>query len=64
MGRVSSIMNFGFNVAGVLPLLAAPWLAEQLGVQGALIAASLVVTVMPILIMASARERVRRIDHA
>ncbi|MBM6953534.1 MFS transporter [Enorma phocaeensis] len=64
VGRVSSIMNFGFNVAGVLPLLAAPWLAEQLGVQGALIAASLVVTVMPILIMASARERVRRIDHA
>lgn len=57
VGRVSSIMNFGFNVAGVLPLLAAPWLVGVLGVQGALIAASLVVAVVPCVLMLTTRKR-------
>lgn len=57
VGRVSAIMNFGFNAAGVLPLLAAPMLADALGVQGALIAASSVVAAVPAMLLIVQRMR-------
>lgn len=47
LGRVNSVMSFGYNVAGVAPLLMAPALANALGVQGTLIGASLMVCGMP-----------------
>lgn len=47
MGRVNSLMTFGSMVAGVVPLLVAPWLAEALGVQQTLVGASAVVAMVP-----------------
>ena len=43
LGRVNSVMNVGFNGAGVIPLFAAPVLASMFGVQGVLVGASCVV---------------------
>lgn len=63
VGRVSSIMNFGFNIAGVLPLVAAPWLAATLGVQGALLVASATVLVMPAIILVVRWKRVAALSR-
>lgn len=41
VGRVLGVMRVGLNGAGVLPLLAAPFLADAFGVQGVLVGASL-----------------------
>lgn len=43
VGRVTSFMRAGLNSAGVLPLLVAPFLAEQFGVQPVLFAAAVFV---------------------
>ena len=51
VGRVSAAMLMGYNVAGVVPLLCAPVLARIFGVQGTLVGASVVVTVVPIAIL-------------
>ena len=63
VGRVSSIMNFGFNIAGVLPLVAAPWLAATLGVQGALLVASATVLVMPAIILVVRWKRIAALSR-
>ena len=47
MGRVNSLMTFGSMVAGVVPLLIAPWLAGVFGVQQTLVGASAVVAMVP-----------------
>lgn len=57
VGRVSAVMSFGYNAAGVVPLFMAPWLAEVLGVQQTLIAASALVTVFPLICMVVLRRR-------
>lgn len=49
LGRVNSVMNAGFNGAGVLPLLAAPVLADLFGVQAVLVGASCVVLAVPLI---------------
>lgn len=46
VGRVTAVMNAGTNSAGTLPLLVAPLLANVLGVQGTLLAASAVVAAL------------------
>ena len=51
IGRVNAAMGAGYNMAGVLPLLAAPALARVLGVQGALIGAALAVALVPFAIL-------------
>lgn len=48
VGRVTSVMNAGTNSAGTLPLLVAPLVANVLGVQGTLFAASAVVAVLSV----------------
>ena len=58
LGRVNSVMNFGNNVAGVIPLLCAPLLSRVLGVQGTLLAASVFVFAMPLLIGVTRRAEV------
>lgn len=52
LGRVNSVMNAGFNGAGVLPLLAAPVLADLFGVQPVLVGASCVVLAVPLIALA------------
>ena len=49
LGRVNSVMNAGFNGAGVLPLFAAPVLADLFGVQAVLVGASCVVLGVPLI---------------
>ncbi|MBM6756190.1 MFS transporter [Collinsella tanakaei] len=49
LGRVNSVMNAGFNGAGVLPLFAAPVLADLFGVQAVLVGASCVVLAVPLI---------------
>lgn len=61
LGRVNSVMNAGFNGAGVLPLFAAPLLAELFGVQGVLVGASCVVMAVPVACMVGMRGRISRI---
>ena len=51
IGRVNAAMGAGYNMAGVLPLLAAPALARIFGVQGTLVGAALVVALVPMAIM-------------
>lgn len=58
MGRVNSIMNAGFNGAGVLPLAAAPAAAAAFGVQGVLVGASAFVIVVPVACLALLRRRI------
>lgn len=58
LGRVNAVMGFGNNVAGVVPLLCAPALAETLGVQGTLVLAGLLVLVMPTVIAVACRRQV------
>ena len=57
IGRVNAAMGAGFNLAGAFPLLAAPSLARMLGVQGTLIAAAVVVTVVPLAILVLRRRQ-------
>ncbi|MCI7731435.1 MFS transporter [Enorma burkinafasonensis] len=61
MGRVNSIMNAGFNGAGVLPLVAAPAAAAAFGVQGVLVGASAFVLAVPVACLALLRRRIARI---
>lgn len=46
VGRVTAVMNAGTNSAGTLPLLVAPLVANVLGVQGTLFAASAIVAAL------------------
>ena len=51
IGRVNAAMGAGYNMAGVLPLLAAPALARMFSVQGTLVGAALVVALVPMVIL-------------
>lgn len=57
VGRVTSVMRVGMNSAGVLPLLVAPFVADALGVQATLFAASAMVAVVAALFVARTRSR-------
>lgn len=61
IGRVNAAMGAGFNLAGALPLLAAPMLARMFGVQGTLVAAAVVVTAVPLVILAVRRRQLAAI---
>lgn len=56
LGRVNSVMNAGFNGAGVIPLFAAPVLADMFGVQAVLLGASAFVLIVPIVCLAPRRD--------
>ena len=56
LGRVNSVMNAGFNGAGVIPLFAAPVLADLFGVQAVLLGASAFVLIVPIVCLALRRD--------
>lgn len=58
IGSVNAVMSFGNNVAGLAPLLCAEALSRAFGVQGTLIAASLLVLLMPILIALTQHRRI------
>ena len=58
LGSVNAAMSFGNNMAGVIPLLCAPQLARVLGVQGTLVAASLLVFLMPLAVGLVRRRQV------
>ncbi len=60
LGRVSAVMGFGHNAAGVVPLLMAPWLAGRLGVQETLVLASALVAASSLAGMVVFRKRVDR----
>ena len=51
IGRVNAAMGAGNNLAGAIPLLCAPALAHVLGVQGTLVAAGVLVVVVPLAIL-------------
>ena len=57
VGRVMATMRVGLNGAGVLPLLAAPFLAGALGVQPVLLGASVATVVIALAFWAVARRR-------
>ena len=61
LGRVNAVISAGLTSAGVLPLFAAPWLAEAFGVQGVLVGASCLVAGFPVLCMVVARRRIARL---
>ena len=61
LGHVNSVMSFGYNIAGVMPLLMAPALADALGVQGTLVGASLLVCTMPLAISILRRKTISRL---
>ena len=46
LGRITGFVRFGLMSAGVLPLLAAPFLAEALGVQAVLFGASTIIALV------------------
>ena len=56
LGRVNSVMSAGFNGAGVIPLFAAPVLADMFGVQAVLLGASAFVLIVPIVCLALRRD--------
>lgn len=56
LGRVNFVMNAGFNGAGVIPLFAAPVLADMFGVQAVLLGASAFVLIVPIVCLALRRD--------
>ena len=56
LGRVNSVMNAGFNGAGVIPLFAAPVLADMFSVQAVLLGASAFVLIVPIVCLALRRD--------
>lgn len=51
IGRVNAAMGAGYNMAGVLPLLAAPALARMFTVQGTLVGAALMVALVPVVFL-------------
>lgn len=51
IGRVNAAMGAGNNLAGAIPLLCAPALAHIMGVQGTLVAAGVLVVVVPLAIL-------------
>ncbi len=57
VGRVTSVMRVGMNSAGVLPLLVAPFVADALGVQATLFAASAMVAAVAARFVARTRSR-------
>lgn len=56
IGRVNAAMGAGYNMAGAIPLLCAPALAELFGVQGTLVFAGVLVTVVPLAILVLRRS--------
>ena len=58
LGSVNAVMGFGNSMAGAVPLVCAPWLARTFGVQGTLVAASLLVFVMPLAVSVARRRQV------
>lgn len=55
VGRVTAVLNAGTNSAGTLPLLVAPLVANVLGVQGTLLAASAIVAGLALVFLRLAR---------
>ncbi|MGN0286914.1 MAG: MFS transporter [Atopobiaceae bacterium] len=51
VGRVTAVMNAGTNSAGTLPLLVAPLVANVIGVQGTLFAASAIVAALALVFL-------------
>lgn len=56
LGRVNSVMSAGFNGAGVIPLFAAPVLADMFSAQAVLLGASAFVLIVPIVCLALRRD--------
>lgn len=56
VGRVMGVLQMGQRSSGVLPLLAAPFLAQVFGVQPVLVAAGAIGTVAPLAVVAVARR--------
>ena len=61
IGRVNAAMGAGYNMAGAFPLLCAPILAHIFGVQGTLVAAAVLVTVIPLLILILRKREIDRL---
>ena len=60
LGRITGFVRFGLMSAGVLPLLAAPFLAEALGVQKVLFGASTIIAQVGTLFFVTQGRRQRR----
>lgn len=60
VGRVTAVMNAGTNSAGTLPLLVAPLVANAIGVQGTLFAASAIVAALALVFFLIERDGVAR----
>ena len=60
LGRITGFVRFGLMSAGVLPLLAAPFLAEALGVQTVLFGASTIIALVGTLFFVTQGRRQRR----
>lgn len=56
IGRVNAAMGAGYNLAGAIPLLCAPALAHVFGVQGTLVAAGVLVVVVPLVILVARKS--------
>ena len=61
IGRVNAAMGAGYNMAGALPLLCAPALARIFGVQGTLVAAGVLVVIVPLAIMVMRKREIDRL---
>ena len=61
IGRVNAAMGAGYNMAGAIPLLCAPSLAHMFGVQGTLIAAGMLVAVVPLAILVVRRRELAQL---
>lgn len=59
LGRITGFVRFGLMSAGVLPLLAAPFLAEALGVQAVLFGASTIIALVGTLFFVAQGRRRR-----
>ena len=59
LGRITGFVRFGLMSAGVLPLLAAPFLAEALGVQAVLFGASTIIALVGTLFFVTQGRRQR-----
>lgn len=57
LGRITGFVRFGLMSAGVVPLLAAPFLAEALGVQAVLFGASTIIALVGTLFFVRQRRR-------
>ena len=57
LGRITGFVRFGLMSAGVLPLLAAPFLAEALGVQTVLFGASTIIALVGTLFFVTQGKR-------